>query len=182
MTKQLEKVGEEVEFITMLDTSIHLTSVLDLKRGKSVEEDIIESIKFILEDLYFIKYGDRNWLKTLARELEQLNGEDKIEFTLAFVRERLKKKISSQKNIDYILRVLNTFLLQGQIFYYPTGKVKSKILVVKAKEENWADYSKYLGWEAHSGSIFEVSTPGNHLSLVHGENAIKSAKVIRETL
>ena len=177
ITKQLEKIGEEVEYLVILDTSIHLRSVLNLKAGIDAAKGIVDAVSFFLWSWNVTPDSVPEWAGELQRLIKSLPVLEKYEATIDYVRQ----KMGDIHNAELLLRALRAFISQSQMIYYPTGKVNCEVVVVKAMKENWEQYNEYLGWDKLATTIQKITTPGDHMSLVRGENAITLVEKISKT-
>jgi thioesterase domain-containing protein/aryl carrier-like protein len=176
LTRQFESKGDEVPFVVILDTSIHLRSTLNLKGAKNICDDLLETIGYFLWSWGINETTTPDWAGDLKARLNAPHAKDKTAVAMEYVR----GKIGHIANLEFILRALYAFLTQSQMLYYPAGKVKARLLVVKAESEDWSKYNAALGWNDYADQVQAISTPGNHMSLVRGINAPILAKKIRE--
>jgi thioesterase domain-containing protein len=178
MSRELEQNGEAVEFISILDASVHLTSSLRSKTGKTIDDGIVGTTRFFLTRYNLVTSPYPDWIDNLRSEMALLPTDQKISFVLNCVRD----KIDAKENAAFMLRTLYVMLIHSLMVYSPAGRIQSKLLIVKAGEENWSGYDEYLGWKDHADEIEAIVVPGDHLTIVNSANAFSLMEKIKAHL
>jgi amino acid adenylation domain-containing protein/non-ribosomal peptide synthase protein (TIGR01720 family) len=77
------------------------------------------------------------------------------------------------------LTVNNIALLDN---YLVTGRLHTKLVLVKAAEAGWEEREDCLGWEAHGTQVRSVTAPGDHFSMLQRRHAALLWQELRELL
>ena len=174
MARILEEIGESVENVFILDNS-------PLKKNSPAEN----AMYFVgmIEGFYETKLKQvldfpRQWKEGLVRKilLEAQSFEASWDILLEF----LKEQNSVHKDLLRLKPVFRMYHANIYLKHTPKEKVKNKLVLVKAKESNWSEYSEDLGWKELADEIEIVVTKGSHTSIVSGEYAKQLVEKVKQ--
>jgi thioesterase domain-containing protein len=166
MARQLEQDGEQVAQLVILDTPAPKMGTVEPAEAGQNEDWLLE-IVFVLESLYGRSLG-------LTREnLAGLEWEAQLER----LNERMRATgiMPPGTETREIRGLVNVYCTQARMTYQPPAGAKvSNLVLLRASEVKGAkdEADSALGWETYCSGVVEVKkVPGNHLTMLTGENA-----------
>ncbi|MGO4294958.1 amino acid adenylation domain-containing protein [Chitinophaga sp. RAB17] len=173
MTKQLEAAGETVEAVFILDMqAVSQPHPMDL-------EYINNSMFTFFEQYHLISQPYPAWTATLKANIAKLPFDGIVPYITAFVQEQIGGK---KKQTAFVLRMLalSWYDLVAHNKYKVAGVVQAPLIVLKAQDNPSVKPDLYMGWRDHGVTVQTVMVPGDHLSMVDGDNAtVMADKVIK---
>ncbi len=174
ITRLLEQEDEKVEFICFLDTRADASQFI-----MTEEENILQNICDFLRQNGLIDQQYPDWAEQLKTEMANCLAENKVLFIINFVKNKVP--VTNKKSDYFLWMVLETVIIQSQMYYYPSGKVNASFLIVKAEDAGHS-VDEYLGWQQYSDHIIKIKAPGDHATLIKSENAAVLASKINEIM
>jgi thioesterase domain-containing protein len=172
MAIQLEKQGESVEFIAILDGEAGRSPG---SIGADFSADAMRLIASYFDSFDILKPPYPDWVYDLGKELSDLP----VDQMMPHISTILQKRIPSQKDaIRFVTRLIKVNLHHAQIIYTPLGKTNSELYIFKPEGSDGSRDEEALGWENNAEKITIVQVPGDHDTMMQGE----SARVIADHL
>jgi amino acid adenylation domain-containing protein len=159
---ELEK--ETVEFLCLLDAARHDSVLLRIPTGSSMNDALIAITVELLSDGLDIDIPDLKHELSVA--LQNAYSSDKAKV----IEKHVHSHLSGQINNSIRQLIITTLIRQSLMCFQPDTVLKTRVLVVKAMEEDWSASSEYLGWETQAKNIFTVNAQGNHMTMVQGRS------------
>jgi thioesterase domain-containing protein len=177
MSKQLEKEGEIVELVILLDAAARSKNLVvgdynKVSLALHFTAQVFEAHALIKE-----KYLD--WIDELKEKLQEVSLADMVKAIGHFLKE---KTGDSSPHMHFLLRLLELQMANALIKYEPAGEIRSPLLLFRASEENWEQYDETLHWNQFAQSIEVVTIPGDHLSITRNEGASLLAAHVKQRL
>lgn len=175
--RQLEAAGETVNGLLLLDA--RTTQQAPDKQDDRIIPVLVQVLREAF-DQYKIAYKmPPDWSDRVTTQLQQLPDEEKLSFVVQMVKTQVK---SEQVEIDWVAQLLDLQLTNINIPYQVEGRLQSPILLVKAETPSWPEDPGDLGWSAHSKGFTAIQSPGDHFSMIKGQQADKLAKALTDWL
>jgi len=173
MVRQLEAENETIDFITVLDQDIKF---LD---GITDKSDRIEFLLGLAKDYYesfrILAPPYPDWSAELRARLQDREMKDMMPCITSFIMQQRPQKHS---RIEYCSRLINIRHYNASIAYYPSGRIKANVIILKGTANPWNTPDETLGWSGYASNINVVEMPGNHHNIVKTDNAINVAKYL----
>ncbi|RAJ29236.1 non-ribosomal peptide synthetase [Pedobacter cryoconitis] len=164
MIRQLENLDEQVEQAILLDIPVR-ANIYPIPVDSLVNDALI-----YLEENKFITQPYPAWIAEMKAAIEQLPVHERRAFMLNHVKVQcLGKGVLT----DFLARTVYLMICNSTMEYYISGKVNAALTVVRALEQEWEKmgFDENLGWAPHADEIQPVGAPGNHVTMLKGENA-----------
>jgi thioesterase domain-containing protein len=158
MALQLEKAGQEIEFVAILDMLAGRDGT-KLTRANKVGL-VMQLAADYYRDFNIISEPYPEWVADLERGLASIAIKDMSFYIAGFLKEKLREK---PKRIDLVARLVNLRVYNGQMDYRPAKRIRGKLIVFRAllnMPDGVSDST--LGWRRHSRNLELVDLPGNH--------------------
>ena len=182
MANQLEKLGQEVALIGILDTFAPLPCVF--KNAIPVNKDLwwIKNFMMLVSEYQNIP------VELDYHKLKSLNEEQRLAHILSYLKDH---------NIDITLNQLKGYLQvykkNVEINYSTAVKINSRIILFKACEFDESYYNKEdiialqkelsMGWKDFTARTVDVKmVPGNHLSMIKQPQVEKLAQSLKNVI
>lgn len=167
MCRQLEKEGEKVDWLVILDATAH-------PRKTDITGNKVNLLLQIAFELFGAnrqaKEGYSSWGDELKQELSKLNVNEMIPFLRNFLRQRG----GDAGNTEFLLNMLELRFQNMLIDSIVEQDALAPVIVAKAADEIRDDET--LGWKA----AHVLTLPGNHFSMCHGEGPKLLARFLKE--
>lgn len=161
MALQLEKTGQTVSFVAILDAWAGLKGI------RLAGENKIGFVLNLAADYYrdFDIIGEPypEWVNEIPAIIEQLGMEEVVPAIGMFLKSKLPGKAD---NIDFVTRLINLRLYNAQMDYMPEQRISGAVLVYKS-EVGGEDIDNTMGWAPFSDHLHVIFLPGNHDMLNH---------------
>lgn len=177
MVCQLEAAGESVDFAAILDQPIGELEGMDPELSKL---DLVQELLQISRDYYeSFRIPFPEWGAALESHLSALDMETLVMGIADFVRQEWPQKANS---IAYVSRLINIRLYNTSIVYSPSLKINAEVIVFNAKSINQDIADDTLGWSAYAANVRSIIVPGNHHSIVWGNNVHEVSRHLRDRI
>lgn len=154
MVRQLEKAGEQVEYLLLLDAVAppHPLSV-------SVN-DVINDIFGFLDNSY---EDQPAWILNLRREISSLHSTDIPSYLQQYQESAREDK---KEQVDVLINALRLGLTNISIQYAIHGQIATPAILVKARlGVQRRNKDSYLGWHKYITHLQTITSPGTHMTL-----------------
>jgi thioesterase domain-containing protein len=177
MTQQLEREGESIEFIVVLDQQIKGLSGL---RDAPVEVNDVDVVMGLASD-YFASFKILSppypdWANNLKEQLETIPLHRMMSFISETIIEHLPH---TAKIVEYVARLVNIRIYNDTMEYYPEGTINTTVIVFKAMDNEEKHPDEFLGWDTFSPKVEVYEVPGTHHNLVDGDNAVEIGRILK---
>jgi thioesterase domain-containing protein len=175
MVKQLSLKEDDPSSVIILDQEAPLEPIL------RPEYDPVTSVLRLTVD-YCIDFRvfsawNKEWSKKLRPALSGMDIRKFAPYIENFLHGELKVK---RRLINLVMRLVNLRVHNAFIHYLPEGKINGKLLLLLASDESdkRANEDPALGWSVFFDAMEIITVPGNHISMVFGENGSNIASAI----
>jgi surfactin family lipopeptide synthetase A len=173
----LEQQGERVESLWLLDAPCPYVPGME---GEEERKRLLwEAVLQLLERQQLVSKPYPGWLHELGAAARGLKSTAVIPFTAKALAPYAGRRM---EHIAYQLRMLNLRLINAGMHYTPGGELKTPFVVAKAVIQRWQMEGPALGWADYAQHVKEIMCPGDHFSMVKGENAKALALMINSNL
>lgn len=173
----LEQAGETLESLWLLDAPCPYVPGIG---GEDERKKLLwEAVLQLLEQQQLIASPYPDWLNELETAVFRLSSTEIIPFVSKALLPYAGKRM---EHIAFQLRLLNLRVTNAGMHYVPGGALKAPITLVKAAVQRWQVEEAAMGWANYAKRINEISCPGDHFSMVKGENAKGLAAIINSHL
>lgn len=175
MALQLEKAGQEVAFVAILDAWAGLRGLI------LTEENKVNFVMGLSGDYYrdfnIVADPDPAWVSELGAGLAPLPVKNMVPYVAGFLKNKLEGR---DERIDFVARLINLQLHNTQMVYKPGESIQAEMIVFKSGSTP-EDTDKSMGWNLFSDKIQLVDLPGNH-DMVNKENISTVVACLQEKL
>lgn len=169
MCRQLEKEGEKVDWLVILDATAH-------PRKTNIAGNKVNLLLQIAFELFGAnrqaKEGYSSWGDELKQELSKRSVNDMV----PFLRNFLQQRGGDSGNTEFLLNMLELRFQNMLIDSTVEQDALTPVIVAKAADEIRNDET--LGWKA----AHVLTLPGNHFSMCHGEGPKVLAQFLKEKI
>ncbi|HVI46038.1 MAG TPA: non-ribosomal peptide synthase/polyketide synthase [Chitinophaga sp.] len=183
MVKQLEAAGQTVTFAAILDAEARPGHIDILNNGNLTHADIFyQSAVEALEENKIIRKPYPDWIAELKNGTRNLSMSEAVPVISGFLQGRMPDDRKAW--IDFIMRLTDIKVSNIEVLnnYKTAGKIKAPLNVIIAAEEKWEDKERSLGWGQHCTSVNVVTVPGNHFTMLKGDNATVLSVYLKDHL
>jgi len=173
MTLQLERNGEQVQTLFILDT--HVAP----KRTILADDILFESLVEAFELYKIIGKPHPGWMATLKTALSKLQPREIIPFVITFVKEHVKEE---KEHLGFVLRMFNMAAHSLFMEYKVEGKINTALTIIKSAARVTDDNDPALGWTPFATNVKTYTAPGDHISMTKEEGAFAIARYLKEQL
>jgi amino acid adenylation domain-containing protein len=170
MTLQLEREGEQVDLLAILDAAAVL------KRNLQSAENQGNALLDILSYYHLIQVPYPAWTTDFLTAVAEISEHELKGFIADFLTDKSGLK---QEDVAFILRLLDLQFTNVQLDYPVSGEIKALTVVVKAEQADWTGYEPGLGWEKHAANAVVYTAPGNHFNMVKNKEALALAAYLK---
>jgi thioesterase domain-containing protein len=175
MTRQLEALGQKLDFIVVLDQQMELKGGLD--PGVSEADFVMELTRDYFESFKIIYPPYPEWALELRGLIEEMPMEEMVPFIAGIISEKLPH---AAKVIEYVARLVNIRAHNDTMPYFPWGKLNTEAIVFRAADNDSPDES--LGWHAFTDRVSVITVPSDHHYMIKDESAIEIAKHLMQRI
>ncbi|MBV9389915.1 MAG: amino acid adenylation domain-containing protein [Chroococcidiopsidaceae cyanobacterium CP_BM_ER_R8_30] len=172
MALQLQKQGQEVALIAILDTPAPVPGI------KPIEQDDARYLTGLAQNV------ERFFGKSLSvsyEALQQLEPDEQLNYVL----ERLKavNVFPAEAKLEQLRGLLRVFKANDLTEYLPQAVYPNQITVFRAKENNQFGHDPVMGWEQFSSLPVEAHlVPGDHITMMSEPHVQTLAEQLRACL
>ncbi|RAJ29155.1 non-ribosomal peptide synthetase [Pedobacter cryoconitis] len=170
MTLQLERQGEQVDLLAILDAATVLQE--NVKPAGNQGEALLDLLNYY----HLIQTPYPHWTAAFLTAVKDIPEQELSRFMADFLTHQTDVK---EEDAAFILRLLDLQFTNVQMDYPVNGEVKALTIIVKTEDEDWTGYEQGLGWEKHAGNAVVYTVPGTHFSMVKGKEAITLAACLK---
>ncbi|MCX2492868.1 thioesterase domain-containing protein [Pedobacter sp. PF22-3] len=177
MARQLEREGESIEFIAVLDQQIIGLSGLQQVPVEVNNVDIVMGLAIDYFDSFKIlspPYPD--WALNLSAQLQNRPLEQMLPFITETV---IKHMPHTTKIVEYVERLINIRIYNDTMEYVPEGTINAGVIVFKAMDNEVKNPDECLGWNMFSSKVEVYEVPGTHHNMVDGDHAVEIGRIFK---
>lgn len=176
MTRQLEDLGEKVDFVAVLDMGARIHSK-PLAEGNMLEfaYDIIGGY---LEGFGFISQPYPEWTGELAAHLAGLDLYDMPAYLSGYLPARFD---SRKKDLQLMVRLINLRFYNDLMEYTPHGQIDAELILFRSQAHNQDVEDESYGWSPFTQQFRSIPMPGDHF-MVNNDNAKVVAEYLQKRL
>lgn len=168
MCRRLERGGETVAWVVILDASAHPRGAAITNSNKV---ELLLQIAFeLFEANKRAREGYTVWGGELRKELEKLE----VDAMIPFLRNFLQKRGGDTRNTEFLLNMVELRFQNMLVSSSIKQDANAPIIVAKAAEE--VREEETLGWNAS----YVLTLPGNHFTMCHGEGPKVLVRFLKE--
>jgi len=172
MAQQLERAGEQVDLVAILDAPAIPVSKIAAQSTESKGDMLLKTLEYY----HLVQTPYPAWVETLLKSITDVRNEDLMSFMTDFLH---NQTVIKEEDVAFILRLLDLQVTNVQIGYAVRDEVKASLVIVKAEEEDWTNYEDDLGWGRHAANTAVYTVPGNHFSMVKNAGALTLAACLK---
>ncbi|WP_212004500.1 non-ribosomal peptide synthetase [Chitinophaga sp. HK235] len=175
MIRQLEAVDEQVEQAIILDAPAarHVSfEDVDMLVGDALQ---------YLEEYHLLTKPYPQWVQDLKARLASLPVAERRAFMLHAIHQQY---VAHSGLPDLTQRTIRLLTSNASIGYTIAGKVNAPLLVIRAADQQWSQlgFDEWLGWKPFAEEVRAAEVPGDHVSMIKNDNAIKLAGTLNKYL
>lgn len=173
MIRLFENDGEKVDFIVVLDQDMRCLKGL---RGDDMANYLIRLVVDYFKAFKIIDRSQTEWALALKSQLESLSTWNMLLYIEAFMKGKWPKKAHA---ISRVMRLVSVKFYNSLMVYAPSGKINTKVLLLKAEGTSWNSDDLSLGWSKYSSEVKSYTVPGSHNRMIYNGGARAIARHVR---
>jgi thioesterase domain-containing protein len=180
MARQLERKGDKVEFIAILEGSAGRPP--NTASPDTHAEYFLKMASEYFERLDIMTPPYPDWVSELYQDLKKLPIRDMAFYTADFIKSRQKSK---KRDIEFALRLINVRISNIHMDYQPSEKLDTDIILFTGEKTQWCKEGPdpLLGWGEFARNVNCYTVCGGDYNMIdtqkHIIDEVSSAGIVR---